>query len=66
MITNMLCKRYQKSKDEMIDIDKASFELLISKEEVRKLLRDQKLKSLKIKDIAKFIKKGELNECKSA
>lgn len=66
MIIDMLCKRYQRGEDDMIDINKASFELLIPIESVRFLLRNQELKSLKIKDIAKYIKKGELNECKTA
>lgn len=58
-IQNLLCKRYKKTKEEMIDIQKASFELQLPANAIRTLLKKQELKSLKIKDIAKFITKEQ-------
>ena len=58
-IEKLLCKRYKKDKEQMIDIQKASFELLLPVENVKNLLENGVLKSLKIKDISEYIKKVE-------
>jgi len=65
MVERMLCKRYKKNKEQMIDIKKASFELLMPEESVRKLLKSGALRSLKIKHIAKFIERID-NESQTA
>ena len=64
-VEELLCKRYKKDKEQMIDIQKASFELLLPVKSVRNLLKNQELRSLKIKDISKFIERN-FNESKSA
>jgi len=64
-VEELLCKRYKKDKEQMIDIQKASFELLLPIESVRHLLKNKELRSLKIKDISKFIERN-FNESKSA